>query len=44
LFTFGEDGRVEAPFEFVNSKGFEKVAPLMQRAGKNLLQLMEKQK
>jgi ketosteroid isomerase-like protein len=44
VFTFGEDGKVEALFEFIDSKGFEKISPLIQRARKNLQQLMEKQK
>ena len=44
VFTFDEGGKVEALFEFVDSKGFEKIFPLMQRAQKNLQQLMEKQK
>jgi ketosteroid isomerase-like protein len=44
VFTFGEGGKIEALFEFMDSKGFEKVSPLMQRARKNLQQLMEKQK
>jgi ketosteroid isomerase-like protein len=43
VFTFGEDGKVEALFEFVDSKGTEKFFPLMQRARKNLQQLTEKQ-
>jgi ketosteroid isomerase-like protein len=44
VFTFGEGGKIEALFEFVDSKGFEKITPLMRRARKNLQQLMEKQK
>lgn len=44
IFAFGEDEKVEALFEFLDSKGFEKIAPLMQRARKNLQQLAEKQK
>jgi hypothetical protein len=44
VFTFGEGEKVEALFEFVDSKGVEKVSPLMQRARKNLQQLLEKQK
>jgi ketosteroid isomerase-like protein len=44
VFTFSEGGKVEALFEFIDSKGFEKISPLMQRAGKNLQLLMEKQK
>jgi hypothetical protein len=43
IFTFGEGGKVEALFEFMDSKGFEKITPLIQRARKNLQQLMEKQ-
>jgi hypothetical protein len=43
IFTFGEGGKIEALLEFIDSKGFEKVAPLIQRARKNLQQLMEKQ-
>jgi ketosteroid isomerase-like protein len=43
VFTFGEGGKIEALFEFMDSKGFEKVTSLIQRARKNL-QLMEEQK
>jgi ketosteroid isomerase-like protein len=44
VFTFGEHGKVEALFEFIDSKGTEKFYPLMQRARKNLQQLKGKQK
>jgi ketosteroid isomerase-like protein len=44
VFTFSDGGKVEALFEFIDSKGFEKVSPLIQRARKNLQQLTEKQK
>lgn len=43
VFTFDKAGKIEALFEFVDSKGLEKVTPLIQRARKNLQQLMEKQ-
>lgn len=42
VFTFDEGGKVKALFEFIDSKGFEKVTLLIQRARKNRQQLMEK--
>jgi hypothetical protein len=41
VLTFGEGGKVEALFEFVDSKGIEKVMPLMRRARQNLQRLTE---
>jgi hypothetical protein len=43
VFTFGESGKVEALFEFVDSKALEKLTPLIHRARKNLQQLTSKQ-